>query len=123
MIVKIYPPQAGTFSAPSVLAPGANVRHRFAHPVYGNLTLDVVTDAPTRDEIDAVLAPVVDKDAECRKAFDANPDAPANVDLWKVIKAVAISNLARALGVAPGALTPAQLVAERNRIAGIYAAL
>lgn len=44
-------------------------------------------------------------------------------DLLKLLKAKFISDLAWRLGVAPGALTLAQLNAERQRIANIYKAL
>lgn len=45
------------------------------------------------------------------------------IDIRKAFKAKVISDLAFRLGVAPGALTGAQLNAERNRIAAIYKAL
>lgn len=46
-----------------------------------------------------------------------------HVDWKKLIKAKFISDLAFRLGVNPNALTPAQLLAERNRIAAIYKVL
>lgn len=58
------------------------------------------------------VPPPVDKDAEGRAAIDAT-----------VLKAKVISDLAFRFGVAPGALSPAQIATERNRIAAIYAAL
>lgn len=41
-------------------------------------------------------------------------------DLMRLLKAKFISDLAFRLGKAPGALTPAELQAERTRIANIY---
>lgn len=101
--------------------PGA-VRYPFAHPTRGALFVDTFGGAPTLAEIDAMLSPVIDADAECRVALDALGTQP-KVDLWKVVKAKAISDLAFRLGVAPGALTGTQIANERNRIAAIYAAL
>ena len=86
----------------------------------GGLFVDAIGGEPTLAEVDAILSPVIDHDAECRKALDAEP---ANVNRFKLIKAKAISDLAFRLGVAPGALTGTQIAAERNRIAAIYAAL
>lgn len=123
----IYRPKAdGSFCDPGFPATDQHpqaARYQFAHPVAGNLTIDALNGAPVQAEIDAILFPVVDKQAEAQKALDADPAAPANVDLFKLVKAKAISDLAFRLGVAPGALTPAQILAERNRIAAIYAAL
>lgn len=124
----IYHPKVdGSFNAPNFPAtdqhPSA-VRYQFVHPSHGNLTIDAIGGAPVQAEIDVLLSPpVLDKDAEARKAIDADPAAPPNVDLFKLIRAKAISDLAFRLGVAPGALTPAQIATERARLAAIYAAL
>lgn len=66
---------------------------------------------PTPDEIEAEVQSVL------------AGQAPTNVDAFKLLKAKMISDLAFRLGVAPGALTGAQLGAERARIAAIYKAL
>src|SRR5574341_2678800 len=122
----IYRPKAdGSFSDPGFPATDqhpAAARYQFVHPVAGNLTVDAIGGAPVQAEIDVILFPVIDKDAEARKALDADPTAPPNIDLFKLIKAKAISDEAYRLGVAPGALTGPQLVSLRNRIAAIYAA-
>lgn len=47
----------------------------------------------------------------------------SQIDPRKVMKAKFISDLAFRLGKAPGALTNAELLAERNRIAAIYKTL
>jgi hypothetical protein len=65
---------------------------------------------PTADELEAL----------CQSLLSGN-DVP--ISLAKVLKAKMVSDLAFRLGVAPGALTAAQLTAERNRIASIYKAL
>jgi hypothetical protein len=67
--------------------------------------------AKTAPEVTATLDAA--KDAEGAQAFDTA----------KALKAVAISNLARALGKNPGALTPAEISAERTRIIAIYKGL
>lgn len=46
-----------------------------------------------------------------------------NIDVLKLVRAKAISDLAFRLGKAPGALTAAEIAAERTRISNIYAAL
>lgn len=46
-----------------------------------------------------------------------------NIDISRLLKAKFVSDLAFRLGKAPGALTGAELSAERNRIAAIYKAL
>lgn len=53
------------------------------------------------------------KDAEAGAAFDTN----------KTLKAVALSNLGRALGKSPAALTAAEIATERTRILAIYKGL
>ena len=120
----IYLPKTdGSFCEPNFLATDQHpdaVRFQFAHPTKGNLTVDAIGGAPVQAEIDAILSPVIDPQVECRKALDGTQ---ANVNLWKLIKAKVISDLAFRLGVAPGALTPAQIATERNRISAIYAAL
>lgn len=125
-IRMVYHPKLdGSFDAPNFPAtdqhPSA-ARFQIIHPTRGNLTVDAI-GTPSLPEIDVFLVPPVDKDAEARKAIDADPAVQPNIDLFKLIRAKAISDLAFRLGVAPGALTGAQLAAERNRIAAIYAAL
>lgn len=53
------------------------------------------------------------KEAEAQRRFDTD----------KLFRAKCISDLAWRLGKNPGALTSAELLAERNRIANIYKAL
>lgn len=81
---------------------------------------------PTQPEVDAASQqpPVLTQDqleAICQ-AWLNGVGNPA-IDPRKVFKAKLISDLAFRLGVAPGALTGPQLLAERNRIAAIYKAL
>lgn len=123
----IYRPRAdGSRSDPGFPATDQHplaVRYPFDHPIAGALNVDALNGAPSQTEIDAILFPVINKDAEARKALDADPAAPPNIDLFKLIKAKAISDEAYRLGIAPGALTSPQLASLRNRIAAIYAAL
>lgn len=60
-----------------------------------------------------------DREAAALAALNGG-GASGAVDQQKLQKAIVVNFTARALGVAPGALTPAQLLAERNRIAAIY---
>lgn len=79
---------------------------------------------PTSAEVDAVLSPPPLTAAQLQANADSalnGVDAPIN--LLKLIKAKVVSDLAFRLGVTPGALTLAQLQAERTRIANIYSAL
>jgi hypothetical protein len=62
-----------------------------------------------------------DKEAWARAALDAS--SAGSFDSMKLIKAKTISDLAFRLGKAPGALTAAEIQAERDRIAAIYKAL
>lgn len=79
------------------------------------------TIAPFVPVVVPVLTPA-EKTAAAAAAL--NGGAGSNgIDIQKLLKAKFISDLAFRLNVAPGALTPAQLLAERNRIAAIYAAL
>lgn len=50
-------------------------------------------------------------------------DAAQQFDGAKMLKAKGLSDLAWRLGKAPGALTPAEIAAERTRIIAIYKAL
>lgn len=63
--------------------------------------------------------------AEIAATLDAATDAEAGAlfDPNRLLKAVAISNLARALGKSPGALTAGEIAAERTRILAIYKGL
>lgn len=56
----------------------------------------------------------------CKAAFNAGG---GNVDLFKLVKALAIDREAYRLGKAPGALTAGELASLRDRIAAIYKAL
>lgn len=62
-------------------------------------------------------------------SFNADDPAHADTELAqrfdgdRLFKAKAISDLAFRLGKAPGALTPAEIAAERTRIVNIYKAL
>lgn len=67
--------------------------------------------AKTAPEIAATLDAA--KDAEVAAVYDPH----------KALKAVAISNLAARLGKNPGALTPAEIAAERTRVLAIMKAL
>jgi hypothetical protein len=62
---------------------------------------------------------------EMAATLDAMKDAEASAiyDPHKALKAVAISNLAARLGKNPGALTPAEIAAERTRVLAIMKAL
>ena len=66
---------------------------------------------PTADELEAEVQALL------------NGGAGPHIDWQKLLKAKFISDLAHRLGKAPGALTGAELTAERNRIAAIYKAL
>ena len=66
---------------------------------------------PTADEIEAQVQAAL------------NSGKGPHLDPFKLLKAKFISDLAFRLGKAPGALTGAELTAERNRIAAIYKAL
>lgn len=66
---------------------------------------------PTADEIEAQVQAAL------------NGGNARHLDPFKLLKAMFVSNLAHRLGKAPGALTGAELTAERNRIAAIYKAL
>lgn len=72
------------------------------------------------------LNPIAVKSApEIAATQTAQQDAAAAeaFDTAKAIKAVALSNLAARLGKAPGALTNAEINAERTRILAIYKTL
>lgn len=73
-------------------------------------------DAATLNEPPAA-ATTADFETVCQNAL-TNGDS--RVDLRRLLKAKFISDLAWRLGVAPGSLTNAQLLAERDRIANIY---
>jgi hypothetical protein len=93
-------------------------------PSGGDLT-DGVELADTDPQVVAFLNPPAptanDKEAWARASLDsANAGA---FDSMKLIKAKAISDLAFRLAKAPGALTAAEIQAERDRIAAIYKAL
>lgn len=75
----------------------------------GNQANPIVAKTPA--EVDATKTALVD--AAAGAAFDFN----------KLFRAKAVSDLAWRLGVAPAALTPAQIAAERTRILNIYKAL
>lgn len=66
---------------------------------------------PTPDELEAEVQAIL------------NGGAGPHIEQLKLFKAKFISDLAFRLGVAPSALTGAQLAGERNRIAMIYKAL
>lgn len=70
-----------------------------------------IVAGPTADELGAEVIAAL------------NGGAHRNLDPYKLLKAKFISDLAHRLGKAPGALTGAELAAERNRIAAIYKAL
>ena len=72
------------------------------------------------------LNPIAAKSgAEITATQDAakSTEAGQAFDTLKVVQAVALSNLAARLGKAPGALTAADISAERTRIIAIYKAL
>lgn len=72
--------------------------------------------------IPVVLPPTADElEAEVQAAL--NGGSGPHIDMTKLLKAKFVSDLAWRLGKAPGALTGAELTAERNRIAAIYKAL
>ena len=81
------------------------IRYPFSHPVVGSLLVDALGGAPVQSEIDAVLFLVVDL---------------SDFQNWtKIFRAKCLSDLAFRLGKAPGALTLADINAERTRIKNI----
>lgn len=86
------------------------VRYAFQHPTAGALLVDALNGPPVQAEIDAVLFPV---------PVDQNDFQ----NLTKAFRGKCISDLAFRLGVLPGAVTLAQLQAERSRIKNIADAL
>lgn len=90
---------------------------------YKNI-IDAVGAAPTLQEVLTFLMPPGPTPDELEAAALAALNGGGGlIDLGKLLKAKFISDLAFRLGVAPIALTPAQLAAERQRIANIYKAL
>lgn len=73
--------------------------------------------------ITAYVAPVPPTPEELEAQAVAALNGGGGFDMRKLFKAKFISDLAFRLGKAPGALTGAEITAERNRIAAIYKAL
>lgn len=87
-----------------------------------DVVLDAVGGEPTTQEVDALLAPLTADQIEAQVQAALNGGSGQHLDPFKLIKAKFVSDLAHRLGKAPGALTGAELTAERNRIAAIYKA-
>lgn len=100
------------------------VRYVLTHPMRGRLVVDALGGQPTLQEIDLVFSPpppsATDLENDCLAALNGGA---ARIDVQKLMKAKVVSDLAFRLGVAPGALTVAQILAERTRLATIYKAL
>ncbi len=90
----------------------------------GGKWVDAIGGQPTAQEVTNFLNPparAADQlEADCLAYLNGGTGL---IDLRKVLKAHVISCEAFRLGVAPGALTGAQLLSIRNRIAAIYKAL
>lgn len=95
----------------------------FSNHLGKEVTVDAI-GVPTTQEVDDQLNPpprsLNELEADCLAYLNGGS---GRVELRKAIKAHIISCEAYRLGVAPGTLTVAQLVAIRNRIAAIYKAL
>lgn len=92
--------------------------------VIGSFWVDAIGGQPTQAEVDLFLNPPGPTQAELQAAaVTALDQGGSTIDILKLLKAKFVSDLAFRLAVAPGALTGAQLDAERTRIANIYKAL
>lgn len=82
--------------------------------------VDAIGGAPTAQEVQDFLNPPPPTPDQLEVLCQGYLNGGGGADPRKLFKAKLVSDLAFRLGVAPGALTPAQLLAERNRIAAIY---
>lgn len=123
----IYHPVGGARCKPSFPATDQHpdaARFDIDHPVHGPLCVDAIGAQPSIAEIDAVLTPPPPSAAELEAdALSALNGGAGRIDTLKLIKAKVLSDLAFRLGKLPGALTLAEINAERQRIANIYKAL
>lgn len=88
--------------------------------VYWPPSLGAFPDEATIDAKEAFVSGADQKEEDAKEAL--NGGVP-QIDILRLLKAKFVSDLAWRLGKAPGALTGAELTAERNRIAAIYKAI
>lgn len=115
----IYSDEAPRFPATDQHPAAARYAVRSAY-LGRDVLVDAVGGEPTTQEVDALLAPPTPEQIEAQVQAALNGGAAQHLDPFKLLKAMFVSNLAHRLGKAPGALTGAELTAERNRIAAIY---
>lgn len=106
-----------------------NVIGLFANPQPQNDGSDLTDGIPLADdhpEVVAFLNPPAPsaavREADCVASFNGGVPV-GTLDIFKLVKAKALSDLAYRLGKAVGQLTNQEITTERDRLASIYKAL